>query len=88
MTKSDIISVVANECDLSNAYAKYVVNVLFDAIKIELSKGGEVRIKDFGTFKTVVRKAKKARLIAKGATIVVPERNKVKFTASKNFKVD
>lgn len=88
MTKSDIITVVANECKLSNAQAKEVVYIVFDAIKIELSKGGEVRIKDFGTFKTVVCKEKKARDLSRGTTIVIPEHKKVKFTPSINFKVD
>lgn len=88
MTKSDIITVVANECRLSNTQAKEVVDVVFDAIKIELCKGGEVRIKDFGTFKTVVCKEKKARGLSRGATIVIPEHKKVKFAPSLNFKVE
>ena len=88
MTKSDIITVVANECKLSNAQAKEVVDVVFDAIKIELSKDGEVRIKDFGTFKTVTCKEKKARDLSRGTAIVIPEHKKIKFTPSINFKVD
>lgn len=88
MTKSDIISVVANECKLSNTQAKEVVDVVFDAIKIELSKGGEVRIKDFGTFKTVTCKEKKARDLSRGTEVIIPERKKVKFNTSSNFKVD
>lgn len=88
MTKSDIITVVANECKLSNAQAKEVVDVVFDAIKIELCKGGDVRIKDFGAFKAVVCKEKKARDLSRGTTIVIPEHKKVKFNASINFKVD
>ena len=88
MTKSDIISVVANECKLSNTQAKEVVDVVFDAIKIELSKGGEVRIKDFGTFKTVTCKEKKARDLSRGTEVIIPERKKVKFNASSNFNLD
>lgn len=87
MTKSDIITVVANECKLSNAQAKEVVDVVFDAIKIELSKGGEVRIKDFGTFKTVTCKEKKARDLSRGIEITIPEHKKVKFAPSINLKV-
>ena len=88
MTKSDIITVVANECKLSNAQARATVDIVFDAIKIELSKGGEVRIKDFGTFKTLVCKEKKARDLSRGTEIIIPEHKKVKFTPSINFKVD
>lgn len=87
MTKSDIITVVANECKLSNAQAKEVVDVVFDAIKIELCKGGNVRIKDFGTFKTVTCKAKTARDLSRGIEITIPEHKKVKFAPSINLKV-
>ena len=88
MTKSDIITVVANECKLSNTQAKEVVDIVFDAIKISLRKGEEVRVKDFGTFKAVICKEKKARDLSRGTEIVIPEHKKVKFTPSINFKVD
>lgn len=88
MTKSDIITVVANECKLSNTQAKEVVDIVFDAIKISLCKDEDVRIKDFGTFKVITRKEKKARDLSRGETIVIPEHKKVKFTPSINFKVD
>lgn len=88
MTKSDIITVVANECKLSNAQAKEVVDIVFDAIKISLSKGEDVRIKDFGAFKVTTCKEKKARDLSRGTEVVIPEHKKVKFQASVNFKVD
>lgn len=88
MTKSDIITVVANECKLSNAQARATVDIVFDAIKISLCKDEDVRIKDFGTFKTVTCKEKKARDLSRGTEVTIPEHKKVKFAPSINFKVD
>lgn len=61
---------------------KNVIETIREAIK----EDGKVQISGLGTFKLVTRPARTARNPRTGETISVPEKEVVKFTASKSFK--
>ena len=54
----------------------------------EVTGGDTVTIRGFGTFQTKQRKAKPARNINTGETILVPARKVVVFKPSKDFNAD
>lgn len=54
----------------------------------EVTGGDTVTIRGFGTFQTKQRKAKPARNINTGETLLVPARKVVVFKPSKDFNAD
>jgi len=58
MNKADLIVVVAQTGELSNAAAGRVVDALFEGITNSLKQGDPVTIVGFGTFKAKERKAR------------------------------
>ena len=53
---------------------------------VPLKKGDPVSFVGFGTFKTTQRKARTARNPQTGATIKIPKRRVVRFSAGKAMK--
>ncbi len=58
MTKTELISAVAERTDSTKKNAEAAVNALFAAITDELAKGEKVSIVGFGTFEVRDRKEK------------------------------
>ena len=58
---------------------------LFAIIEEELTSGGNVRIKGFGTFKLVEVEARKSVNVSTGEDSVIPGHTKVMFVASKEL---
>ena len=56
MNKADLIKIVA-AAGLNKQEAECAVNTVFSAITDELAKGGSVTVKDFGSFKTIIKGA-------------------------------
>ena len=86
MSKQDLIEAVATKCELSKDKAKAAVEAMIDQIAISMKKGDDVRIPDFGTFKTAKRKARDGRNPMTGATIKIPASVVPKFTPAKKLK--
>lgn len=86
MSKQDLIEAVASKCDLSRDKAKAAVEAMIDQIAESMKKGDDVRIPDFGTFKTAKRKARDGRNPSTGATIKIPASVVPKFTPAKKLK--
>lgn len=85
MTKEDLIRTVSYDTSVSNADTRAVVERTIETIQSALAKGETLYLRGFGTFSPKTRKAKTARDISKGTTIVVPERVVPHFKASKSF---
>ena len=85
MTRNELINSVATQCNMSQSEAKRVVGVVFDTITKELVTG-EVRLSDFGVFKTKASAARQARNPRTGESITIAARNNVRFTAAKALK--
>ena len=76
-----------SECTVRQK-VKEVLERTFDVIRDEVTGDDAVTIRGFGTFQTKQRKAKPARNINTGETILVPARKVVVFKPSKDFNAD
>ena len=86
MNKQDLIAKIAKDVDLSKTAASAAVDSLIDGVTKALKKGDSITFVGFGTFKTTQRKARTARNPQTGATIKIPKRRVVRFTAGKALK--
>lgn len=86
MNKQDLIAKIAKEVDLSKTSAAAAVDSFIDGVTRALKKGDSITFVGFGTFKTSVRKARTARNPQTGASIKIPKRRVVRFTAGKALK--
>ena len=50
MKKSDLISMLANKNNLTQAQAIQIINLIFDGFKDALMKGDRIEIRRFGSF--------------------------------------
>jgi DNA-binding protein HU-beta len=67
-------------------HASEAVNAVFDAIQKSLSRGEEVGITGFGTFRTAKSKARMGVNPKTGAKIQIAASTKPKFRAGKELK--
>ena len=86
MNKHDLIAKIAKDTDLSKSAANAAVDSFIDGVTRALKKGDSITFVGFGTFKTSQRKARTARNPQTGATIKIPKRRVVRFTAGKSLK--
>ncbi|MCK9342794.1 MAG: integration host factor subunit beta [Massilibacteroides sp.] len=87
MNKSDLIKKVSKELDLSSKEVSPVINCFFEELS-EALKDENVFLKDFGSFKKVLRKARIAHNPSTGEAVEVPEKEIIKFKPSINvFKI-
>jgi DNA-binding protein HU-beta len=87
MKKTDLIPVVMSSGDIEvKAQAARIVDSIFDAITAELTKGGEVAIAGFGTFRVAKRAARQGRNPKTGETITIKASIAPKFRAAKQLK--
>lgn len=62
MTKDDLIRATAKKNEFTIAVATSVVEGLFETIREELAKGGELKFHGFGAFKVKTRAATEERM--------------------------
>lgn len=86
MSKQDLIDAVASKCELTKDKARDAVDAVIHQIAAALKDGNDVRIPDFGTFKTLKRKAREGRNPATKQTIQIPASIVPKFTPAKKLK--
>ncbi len=86
MNKTQFIAYLAPQFGDSKKEAARAVEVVFDAIVRNISKGEDVMINDFGKFKKVDRPARKGRNPFTGETIQIKASKKVRFLAAKGLK--
>lgn len=86
MNKADLIENVAGKLDLSKADAGRAVDSVFETITDSLSKGDEVTLVGFGTFKVKHRAARKGRNPKTGEEIDIKAANVPSFKAGKGLK--
>ncbi len=85
MTKSEIVSHVAEQADISKASAQAAVDAMISAIEAGLKEGG-VRIPGLGTFAVRERAARTGRNPQTGEEIQIAASKSVGFKAAKNLK--
>lgn len=86
MNKQELIAKIAADTGITKTAAAGAVDSFFEGLVKSLKKGQAVTFVGFGTFKTVQRKARQARNPQTGATIDIPKRRAVRFTAGKALK--
>ena len=89
MSKSDIISHVAESTGLNKNQATDALDAVIEAIESAIAKsapGDSIRIAGLGTFTVRERAARTGRNPQTGATIQIPASRSVGFKASKSLK--
>ena len=86
MTKTELISAIADQCDCTLADAAKLVEAFTGTIANELKAGGKVAITGFGTFSVSERGARKGRNPQTGAEITIAASNAPKFKAGTVLK--
>lgn len=86
MTKNDIAVQLCNRIpDLPKSMALHAVEAVTDILTDAFCRGENLYLRGFGTFEVRTNKAKKARDINAGTTVVIPARRIVKFRLSKQL---
>lgn len=87
MTKAGLTEAVMKVAELeTKAAAERLVDAVFDTIVKTLSRGEEVAITGFGTFRVAKRAARQGRNPKTGETIQIAASVKPKFRAGKTLK--
>lgn len=86
MNKSELVSSVAQEADITKKDAEKAVNAVFASIEKALAKGDKVQLVGFGTFEVRERAARKGRNPQTGAEIEIAAAKIPAFKAGKALK--
>ena len=86
MNKAQFIAALAPHFNDSKKEAAHAVDIVFDTIVRNLSKGEDVMINDFGKFKKVDRKARMGRNPFTGETMKIKASKKARFLPAKGLK--
>lgn len=86
MNKQELIEKVAKDTGLTKTSAAAAIQSAIDGIVKTLKKGQSITFVGFGTFKTSTRKARLGRNPQTGATVKIPKRRVVRFSAGKALK--
>ena len=86
MTKSELIKQIAERAGLTQAKATEALQTFEAIVTAELSKGGEVALVGFGTFKVTDRAARTGRNPQTGAEIQIAASKAPTFKAGKALK--
>jgi DNA-binding protein HU-beta len=86
VTKADLEAKVADAAGLNKAQARKAVDAVFGSISDALSKGDEVRLTGFGSFKVTETKARTGRNPRTNAAINIPAGKRPTFRAGTGLK--
>ena len=86
MNKTDLVSLVAKNAEITKEAATEAVDATFDGIAGALRSGDTVRIVGFGNFQVANRKASTGRNPRTGEAIQIPASRIPKFKAGKALK--
>lgn len=87
MSKDGLVDAVMKAAGMeTKASAQRAVEALFDAIVKSLSRGEDVTVTGFGTFRVAKSKERQGRNPKTGESITIPASIKPKFRAGKGLK--
>ncbi len=86
MKKSEFISKVAEQADVSKKDCEAVFDAVLATITDTLKKGEDVPFIGFGTFKTIERKAREGRNPSTGKPMSIAASKGVSFKAGSKLK--
>ena len=86
MVKSELIQKFCNQYpQLLRKDVEKILEIIFSQIKEALSRGDNVEIRGFGTYKIIKRKARIGRNPKNSQPVQIPEKNAIKWKMSKTF---
>jgi len=86
MTKTELITRIAMDADLSKAAAARALDAVIGAVKTTLRKGNSVALVGFGTFRTTKRAARTGVNPRTGAAIKIKAARVPKFMPGKGLR--
>ncbi len=86
MNKTEFIDAFAKATSFSKVDSEKALDHTLETIKKALKKGDTVSFVGFGTFKVTKRAARVGRNPATGASLKIPARKVVRFSAGKGLK--
>lgn len=86
MTKSQLVTVLAEAGGVSRKQSDVILNALVDTVVKSVKKGDSVKIPGLGIFRLRRMKARIGRNPQTGEPIKIPARRKVGFSVAKTFK--
>ena len=86
MTKSQLVTVLAEAGGVSRKQSDEMLNALVDTVVKSVKKGDNVKIPGLGIFRLRRMKARVGRNPQTGEPIKIPARKKVGFSVAKTFK--
>lgn len=86
MNKSELVSTLATATEQSQAAASRSLDAFIRIVSEELTKGGEVVIPGFGSFKKSERSERTGRNPQTGEAMTIPASTGVKFVAGSALK--
>ena len=86
MVRSELLQKFCNQHPrLLRKDVEKIFEIIFSEILEALSRGDNVEIRGFGTYKTIRRKARIGRNPKNSQSIQIPEKNAVRWKMSKTF---
>ena len=86
MTKNDLVERLADEHELTRAFARELVDSVFAIITEAARTGEEVSLFGFGKFKVAERGARKGRNPRTGEAVKIAASKSLKFTPARSLK--
>ncbi len=86
MNKADLVHAIAQDCEVTNKVAEDMINSFLSTVMKAVSGGDKVTLVGFGSFHSILRKARPGRNPATGVKIQIPEKTVPKFAPGKEFR--
>ena len=86
MNKKELLTTIRSKSCCGIDLIDAVLKALTDVIAEELKDGGEIRLQDFGTFKSEPRPPRQGRNPQTGQLLTIPAKTVVKFKPANAFK--
>ena len=86
MNLSELTDCVAEAIGSPKAQTREIIKTTFDAMQLEVSKGGRVCIVGFGSFYPFKRKQRTGRNPQTGEEVAIPAATVPRFKPGKDFK--
>lgn len=86
MTKKDIIDRVMYDAEITRQQASLAYDSIIDSLKRAMLQHDDIFVRGFATYKYVVSKPRKGRIIKTGVTIDLPPKRKYKLILAKEMQ--
>jgi DNA-binding protein HU-beta len=86
VNKNDLVERLAEEQGLTKAFARELVDSVFDMITVAALKGEEVSLFGFGRFKVAERAARQGRNPRTGEAVKIGASKNLKFSPARSLK--